>query len=146
MRHQGLPIDRRRWASLYWSLLVFVRENPPPVFLENYSAEKRWSGFSPYLHVQLNFSVNRPILWQWTGILRSWFSTLIAEKVCLTTEELNAFENVRAIFFWDGVILVVGRASKYAWGADWLCFFQEVRVNKGPHAAVDKSLKHSLIF
>ena len=69
MRHQGLPIDRRRWASLYWSLLVFVRENPPPVFLENYSAEKRWSGFSSYLHVQLNFSVNRPILWQWIGIL-----------------------------------------------------------------------------
>ena len=111
MRHQGLPIDPRRWASLYWSLLVFVRENPPPVLLENYSAEKRWSGFSSYLHVQLNFSVNRPILWQWNGILRSWFSTLIAEKVCLTTGELNAFENVRAIFFCDGVILVVGRLS-----------------------------------
>ena len=56
---------------------------------------------------------------KWTGILRSWFYTLIAEKVCLITQELNAFEKIRAIFFCDGVILVVARASKCAWGADW---------------------------
>ena len=43
---------------------------------------------------------------------------LRVEKVCLTTQELNAFEEVRAIFFCDGVTLAVGRASKYAWSAD----------------------------
>ena len=57
----------------------------------------------------------------------------------MTTEELNAFENVRAIFFCDGVILVVGRLSGVQIDN---VFFYEVRVNNGPHAAVDKSLKH----
>ena len=46
------------------------------------------------------------------------FAVMVAEKVCLTTQELNAFEKVRAIFFFDGVILVVGRVSKYAWDAN----------------------------
>ena len=44
---------------------------------------------------------------------------LLAEKGCLTTQELNAFEKVKAIFFCGGVILAVGRVSKYSWGADW---------------------------
>ena len=39
---------------------------------------------------------------------------LRAEKVCLTIQELNAFEKVRTIFFCDGVTV-----SKYAWGANW---------------------------
>ena len=43
---------------------------------------------------------------------------LLAEKVCLTIQELNAFEKVRTIFFCDGVILVVGRVSKYSWVAN----------------------------
>ena len=36
----------------------------------------------------------------------------------LFTQELDAFERVRAIFFCDGVILLDDRTSKYAWGAD----------------------------
>ena len=43
---------------------------------------------------------------------------LRAEKVCLSIQELNAFEKVRTIFFCDGVILVVGRVLKYAWGVN----------------------------
>ena len=92
----------------------------PHLYSLKITQQKR--GDLAFLHIYM-FSLFSQLIGRsfgkWTGILRSWFSTLVAEKVCLTTQELNAFEKVRAIFFFDGVILVDGRVSKYARDANW---------------------------
>ena len=126
-----------RFLTLNWSLLIFIRENAPPVFFENYSAEKRWSGFSPYLHVQLIFSVNRPILWQ----MNRDFAVMILYVDCRE----SLFDYSRAKCFWkdkSNIILwwcYLGRCQsfKMCMGCRlimFLFFFQEVRVNNGPQS------------
>ena len=80
--------------KLNWSLLIFITENAPPVFFENYSAEKRWSGCSPYLHVQLIFSVNRLILQQ--------MNRDFAVMIFYVDFRESLFDYSRAKCFWKG--------------------------------------------
>ena len=64
-----------KFLTLNWSLLILVRENAPPVFVENYSQK---SDDLAFLHIY-KFSLFSQLIGRsfgkWTGILRAWFST-----------------------------------------------------------------------